>query len=441
LAALLGSLALSAQDSLSLPDAIRVALEKHPAILAGRSATRAAEFGEKQAKAGMLPKLNYSESWTGSNNPVFVFSSLLTQRQFTASNFDIDRLNRPGWLNNFQSLVVAEQPLYDAGQTRLAHQSAMLGRDMTREQLRRTQLDVMARVVRAYYGAVLGAQLVKVAGEAVRSAEADLARAKSVRDAGMSTDADVLSIEVHLAAMREQEIRRRADEEVARAALNEAMGLPLDTPHTLTTALEAVQAAPVRSREDYLALAATSRPELLQSRLAIQMAQTQIETARTSLLPQVVLRAAFEADRQRFVTRGGANWLTGVSLRWNLFNGFADRARIDEASERLVQSRSLERQVTAGIQLEQRKAEADRRAAEERVRVAQAAVAQAEESLRIIKNRFEAGMTNVTELLRAETALLDASTRKAAAIHDLRLARIGEELAAGSLSPDSEVLK
>ena len=40
------------------------------------------------------------------------------------------------------------------------------------------------------------------------------------------------------------------------------------------------------------------------------------------MLPQVVLRGAFEADRQRFLNQGGANWLVSVGLRWNLFNGF-----------------------------------------------------------------------------------------------------------------------
>ena len=59
------------------------------------------------------------------------------------------------------------------------------------------------------------------ASQAMRSAEADLKRARDVRSAGMSTDADVLSIRVHLAGVREQQIRRAADLDVARAALNE----------------------------------------------------------------------------------------------------------------------------------------------------------------------------------------------------------------------------
>jgi hypothetical protein len=48
--------------------------------------------------------------------------------------------------------------------------------------------------VRAYYGAVLAAESLKTAEQAVRSAEADLKRAESVHAGGTSTDVDVVSI-------------------------------------------------------------------------------------------------------------------------------------------------------------------------------------------------------------------------------------------------------
>ncbi len=89
-----------------------------------------------QARAGMLPKINYSESFARSDNPVFVFSSLLTQHQFGPENFAIGPLNRPDFLNNFQSLVTVDQPIYDAGQTRNAVKSAELAQKMTCEEQR-----------------------------------------------------------------------------------------------------------------------------------------------------------------------------------------------------------------------------------------------------------------------------------------------------------------
>lgn len=439
LAFLVLSLPLWAQGPLSLQDAVKLALEKHPSMEAGRGAVKAAEMRIGEARSGYLPKLNYSESWARSNNPVFVFGSLLTQHQFGADNFAIGTLNRPDALNNFQSQLTVDQVVYDGGQTRLALKSADLGRGISVEDQRGVTMNVIAGVVRSYHGAVLAAESLKVANEAVRSAEADLNRAEAVRAAGMATDADVLSIRVHLAAVREQQIRRKADVEVAAAALNEALGLPLSEAHDLSTPLTAVSIKSV-SLAGYEKESLAERPEARQARLATSLAENQGATARSALLPQVVAHAGFEADRQRFVTRGGANWMASLSLRWNIFNGFADKARIDEAAYGLERARALETQAGAQIRLQVRRAYADFQSAQQRIEVAEAAVSMAEESLRITKNRYESGLSNVTDLLRTETALLEARTRRLAAVYDERLAAVNLALAAGSLSPASEVL-
>jgi outer membrane protein TolC len=172
----------------------------------------------------------------------------------------------------------------------------------------------------------------------------------------------------------------------------------------------------------------------------MNLAETQADAARGAMLPQVGFRGAFEADRQRFVTRGGVNWLAAISLRWNLFNGSADKARIAETGYLRQKAESEQQRTESAIRLQVRQAYAGLLAAEQRIKVAGAAVAQAEESLRITQNRYTAGMNNVTDLLRTETAVLDSRTRYLAAIHDQRIAATMLELAAGRLTADSEVL-
>ena len=158
---------------MSLKDAVRLALDKNKSVEASRAAQRVAESRIAEARGGALPKVNYSESWTRSDNPVFVFSSLLTQHQFEEQNFQLGPLNRPDFLNNFQSLVTADQMLYDAGQTKQAVRSAELTKDMTSEQGRQTKIEVIAGVIRSYYDALLSAEQLNVTGQAMRSAEAD----------------------------------------------------------------------------------------------------------------------------------------------------------------------------------------------------------------------------------------------------------------------------
>jgi len=424
---------------MSLKDAVHLALEKNKALDASSAASQAAQSRIAESRAGKLPKVNYSESWTGSNNPVFVFSSLLSQHQFGEQNFQIGPLNRPDFLNNFQSQITADQSLYDAGQTRHAVRAAELMKSVTGEEGRRTQMEVIAGAIRSYYDALLSAEQLNAANEALRSAQADLDRAQNVRSAGMSTEVDVLSIRVHLAGVREQQIRREADLDVARAALNDALGLPLDTPHTLTTALMPLP-LPAGLLSDYEKSALSDRPEARESKLAISLAGNQEEAAHASLLPQVGFHAAFEADRQDFYDRGGANWLVSIGLRWNLFNGFGDKARIEEGKFARTRGEAEQQHADSAIRLQVRRAYADLGASARRIEVTRASVAEAEESLRITQNRYETGLNNVTDLLRTETALLEARTRQLAAIHDQRIAAAMLEMAAGTLSADSEVL-
>lgn len=437
---LLLGLPVGAQDAaMSLNDAVRLALDKNKSIKGSNAAKKGADTRISEARSGFLPKVNYSESWTRSDNPVFVFGSLLTQHQFGTQNFQIGSLNNPDFLNDFQSQVTADQLIYDAGQTKHAIRSAELTKDITSEEGRRTQMEVIAGVVRAYYDSLLSTDQLNATGQAMRSAEADLERAQTIRSAGMATDVDTLSIRVHLAAVREQQIRREADLDVARAALNDAIGLPLDAPHTLTTPL-----APLDYAEGSLAdqqnNAIEQRPEARQVKLATSLAVTQAASARSSLLPQVTLHGAFEADRQRFVTRGGDNWLVSIGLRWNLFNGFSDKARIEESKFALQRSSAEAARTDSAIRLQVHGAYADLHAATQRIEVAKASVAEAEESLRITQNRYEAGISNVTDLLRTETTVLDARTRHLAAVRDQRIAAAMLELAAGTLTPDSAAL-
>ncbi|HTX39676.1 MAG TPA: TolC family protein [Bryobacteraceae bacterium] len=428
-----------AQDAMSLNDAVRLALQRNKSVEASVASQSAAQVRVAEARGGRLPKVNYSESWDRSDNPVFVFSSLLTQHQFGEQNFQVGPLNRPDFLNNFQSQLTADQTLYDAGETRHMVRSAELTKDLIAEEGRRTRMDVIAGVIKSYYDALLSAEQFNVTNQAMRSAQADLERAQAVHAAGMSTDVDVLSIRVHMAGVREQQIRSAADLNVARAALNDALGLPLDAEHTLTTALTPLP-LPENLLADYEKNALTERPEARQAKLATSLAETRADAAHSTLLPQVGVHAAFEADRQRFYDRGGANWLVSIGLRWNLFNGFSDKALIAESTFTVRQKQAEQQRAGSAIQLQVRRAYADLRAAAQRIEVAQASVAEAEETLRITQNRYATGLSGVTDLLRTETAVLEARTRRVAAIHDQRIAAAMLELAAGTLTADSGVL-
>jgi outer membrane protein TolC len=428
------------QEVLSLRQAVDLALRSNPLVAAAGAGEKEAEARIHQARSGYMPRMQFSESFQRSNNPVFAFTSLLTQHQFSEGNFAVGRLNNPDALNNHQSRLMMEQVLFDARQTSRGVMAAHFTRQVAVEDTRRSRSDVVLHVLQTYFGVALAENNLEVARQSVASARADLVRAESIYQSGRSTHADVLALRVHLAAMHEQQIRASNELAVGRAALNDALGVSLDRAFELTTPLESRGAVPEASLEAYRRLATENRPEMRQADLAQRLAHTRQQIAGSAYWPEVVFQGNLETDRQNFSGKGGAYWFTAVTLRWTLWNGGETKARQQQAQFAETRAEALRRRSDSAIQLEVRKAYLDLKAAAQRIEAASAASAEAEEAYRIIQNRHESGLITVTELLRSETALAAARTRHLAAVYDHRVAAATLEYAAGTLTADSAVL-
>ncbi len=367
--------------------------------------------------------MNYTESWQRSDNPVFVFSSLLTQHQFSEQNFAIGPLNRPDAMNNFQSQVVLDQTVWDAGLTK---QAGSVSRTRAGRWPARTSaanaMDVIAGVVRAYNGVVLepGEPEGGAGGGPLGAGRSRARRNRARRRAWppMPTCSPSACTWPPCGSRRSAAATTPRSRE---AALNEALGLPLDTPHDLTTPLDAAGGSRRRRSHEEESARARTGPRRGRCGSRPRIAQTQTEAARAAaLLPQVSFRVAFEADRQRFINRGGANWFAGGLPALEPLQRLRGQGAHRGGRPGRHPGRAQQRQIDSAVRLQVRSAYLDLKAAQERIEVAEAAVAEAEESLRIVKNRYENGLTNVTELLRSETALLETSVRRLAAVHDQR---------------------
>jgi outer membrane protein len=311
---------------------------------------------------------------------------------------------------------------------------------MAGEDTRRSHSEITLNVLRAYFGVSLADKKLEVALQSLDSARADLERAESIYRSGRTTQTDVLALRVHFAAMQEQQIRASNDVAVARAALNDTLGVSLDRRFELTTPLESSADAPEGTVEEYRRLAAKNRPEMRQAELAQRLAHTQQRIAGAASWPQVAFQGIVEADRRNFLSKGGANWFTAVTLRWNLWNRGETKARVEQARSAESRAEALRKRADSAIHLDVLEAYLALRAAAQRVEVASAGGAEAEVAHRIIQNRHQAGLIAVAEVLRSEVALAAARTRRLAAVYDHRIAAAELEHAAGTLAADSALV-
>jgi outer membrane protein len=418
----------AAQTRLTLPGAVARARTQNLDTRAAAIAEREAVQQVVQARAGYFPRLDFTESWQRGDQPVFVFSSLLAQRKFAADNFAIDALNHPDPVNNFSAAVMVEQALFDP-----AIRPAVRGAEVGRESAAATRVlidqDLALAATEAYGRVLVAIASNQVAASAIEAARADRELAGNRRDAGLATDADVLQLDVHVARMREQQIRSEADERIARARLNQVMGEPLDT----VFALDLTPPAAAFTSTDLKALEAgalKNRPDVKLAGLQEQLAIAGQDAARAAFLPQVAAQAGWEANGGRWNTRS-SSWVVGAEARINLFHGFADRARLAEAREQRSR-RALEREkVETAARLDVRTALARLDEARASEAVGRAAAAQARESRRIVRDRYESGLIDVASLLRAAEAVQHAESRETAAQVEIVVAAAALERALG----------
>ena len=420
----------SAQSALSLAEAIRRARTQNPDVGTAAATEREAAERVTQARGGYFPKVEVAESWQRGDDPVFVFSSRLAQRQFSPADFALDALNRPAATNNFRATLSVEQPLFDRT-TAARVRAATIGLDMAATGRRLVSQDLASAVTEAFGRVLIAAATVRSAAAAVETARADRELAGNRRDAGRATDADLLQLDVHLTRTLEQQVQATSDEHIARARLNQLMGEPL-------TAAFSLDSAPPASTVDITNSAALqeeavqNRPEVSLARHQERLAAATADAAQAAFLPQVSAQGAWELNGGTWNSRS-SSWVVGATARITLFRGLADRARLAEAREQVTRRGIEKSKAETTVRLDVQITIARLVAARASEAVGRAAVDSARASHRIIRDRYECGLADAAMLLRAAEAIQEAEARQITAFVNLITATATLQRATGRL--------
>ncbi len=428
-----------AREPLTLEKAVRTALDENDLIKAVRAEVDASTATVRTANSNYLPRLNYDYSISRGNNPVFVFGTKLTQNRFAMDDFFLPRLNNPAPINNFQSKFSASQMIFDFWRTRQGVAIAKIGQKSSEKEVEKTKSDLIFRVVKAYLDALLAQEFVKVAEAAVQSVEADLSRAENMVQSGMAVESDLLGVKVHKASQMEELVKARNNLKLAYSALNFEMGLPLEKSFELARALKPV-APELASLAEYQKVALDQRPDYKQADLMAQSGELAVRSSKSNFWPMVSAFGQWETDQQSMGSSAGNNYIYGINVHFNIFNGRSDQARFAESRAQHLRAAAMRDHLGKAVLLQVQKAFLDWETAKERVEVTRQAEAQAEEGLRIIKNRYENGLTTMTDLLRSELALTGSRTNQLRAIFDQCVSVTNLELQSGRLSPSSRLI-
>jgi len=428
-----GLTALAAALPLNLGEAMLLALKHNPALKAAGMTVETAEADLAKARARFLPTVNFNETYNFSDNPTQVFMSKLNQRVFTGQDFLLNNLNNPNAFGNFRTGLVMRQPLFQAGEAYLGYKQARLGREMAAAYVLSCRQQLLFQVTQAYFGLQLAQEKLAVVEQARRTAAAHLKIAQTRFKAGTVVRSDVLSAEVHLARLTQEEMTAASQVKIGRSALGTVVGLAEAGERPLAPAPR--EPAPLPPKlDDLRQTAQQKRPDLKQLELAARVAQQESSKAHFNYLPRLHVVAEYDVDQRRLFGASADSYTVMALLNFNLFNGLADLARVKETRAKESQARDLKRDLEDRVRHQVTEAILNLKTAHERLQVAKAAVAQARESLRLIRLRYESGLTILVDLLNAEDATKNAELSRVAALFDTYLAQAGLDLALGTIS-------
>lgn len=402
-------------DGLTLDEAVTLALTENPRIRMASSGEAVAVARLRQAQSTWLPQIGVSETFTRGDNPVYVFGTLLEQGNFGPENFDPNFLNDPPELDNYRLSVNARLPIFD--QLRRWSSISIAGAGVEQAKLQSEAARQMLRsyTIRAYYGVLIAEAREQVAADAVKAAEAGVQSIRSRFETGLVVQSDLLAAEVQLSNFREQLIAAQGDKAVAYRSLGNVVGVPSDTPLKITGDLSAPSFPDVPYAE-LLAAGMEKRPDVQIASLGRRQAALGARMAKGQFLPRVDTFANWGQSGES-ISDQNDDMVVGVSVSWNLL----DPGRAYRVSEARAQELAAEAgidQVRSDAELEILAAHNRFMTARQRLVVGESAAAQAAEAARIVRDRYDAGLTTITEVLRADTTAVAARLARLAANYE-----------------------
>lgn len=396
----------TALSSLDLKSALQIALRENAALAGARANAGAAGAAAKQARAVSGPSAALSSTY-----------SFLSEETTFGGTPVLER-------NTQANRVEVQQVVYSGGALQAAIDRARYGAEAASRAAHSVEAEILTGVARAYFRTMQAAEGIDAARSSVSSLQASLDAARRLRDAGVVTTADVLRAEVALASARENLIDARNGHSVAIANLKKVMGVPQSS----VLDISGVFSLPQQIDQIQPAV----RPDVAARQSALNAAIAGKRAAEAGKLPVVAVAADFynEPIGSEFPRRSNT-LAVGVLVKLNVFDSGLTRARIDEAGASVRYAEQSVKDAAQSADLQVETARIALSSARSRLETTADQIAAAEESLRVLQAGYREGITPLTDVLSAESALTGARFARISAENDVRAAEVGLLMALG----------
>lgn len=324
--------ALSAQEMLTVEEAVRIALENNFNIKIARNDVEIAENNVNRANAGMLPNITGNFS----NN-----NTIQTGSQTRATGEVNTTRNGQGYNLNYGAVL--NWTIFDGFRMFARYEQLKELEKLGEANFQLTLLTNVGEVIRRYYDLVQQKQQLKAYDTAVAISRLRVNTAQNRFEIGKSARLEVLNAQVDFNTDTTNLLRQRELFRNTQIALNELMGRPVDVVFSV------VDQVPVNqnlSIADLRTVASRQSPSLQAALVSRRIAELDLKQVKADRFPVIGLNTGYNNARSRAAlgfstlsTNRGFNY--GVTASINIFNGFLQR-RNERNAEIAIESAALD---------------------------------------------------------------------------------------------------
>jgi len=397
---------------LKIQEAIDLALKNSPIIKASQRDVKAQELELKAAKGALFPRIKLEETYTRTDVPAYAFMSKLNQERITLQDFDPAKLNNPPAINNFETKISLEVPIWLGGKIQSAKRMAEHEYKAVSLEASRKEEEVIRQVYHTYVDVALAKEAVEVSKQAVEDAKEHLRLAEQMHKVGMGLLSDVLRAQVYLSKAQENLEKAERNYSVAKRGLEVVIGLRLGD-----FEVEGLKACPQVNVEG-LKEKAVQRRDIKAMEERLRTLQEAYSFALSDNLPHIyAFGQYFLNSKDHPFGSDGKGYMVGLGFSWAFDTGLTTLRKAQANLERRYGLEERIRLIKDMALLDVEKAYAEYKNALDMLRSAEDRIKASKEVLRVIELRYKNGLARMVDILDAQTELDKARLERMQAIN------------------------
>jgi outer membrane protein TolC len=354
----------------------------------------------KSANAFSLPDIKLSFTGTSTDNPLMAFGSRLNQERVRASDFAPEVLNDPNRIENFSTMIEIQQPIlnFDLKYFKEAARTKVEATNLKTERIRD---GIAFQVKQLYMRLQLIYKQLDVLAVAKKTVDESYRVAQNQFEQGLMQKSDLLSISVRVSDIENQVLN--AENSIMQLSrqlamiMNESIDAPIQPSEDLHKEIRSTEAVRIsESRSDFQAMQKASEAYRLNH-----------EGLKKGNLPRLNGFANYAFNDNSPVKFRGEGYLVGLQLSWNVLGNKKSAGKLQQSKADYQHSLTEYQKAVSENQKELHNTLRNIENAERRINLTDLSMEQADESLRIRKNRFEEGLERTIDLLQAEATFAE----------------------------------